>query len=321
VFTNLKGMMMRKLQIAVLGLMMTGAALTARMSAQNSPGGGVPVSMVVTAEARHGMTPPPVNRDDVMVYQGKDRDQVTLWEPAQGEHAALELFVLIDDSASETLGTQLEDIRQFIGSQPATTKVGVAYMQDGIARVAQNLTADHAQAAKSLRLPLGEPGVNASPYFSLVDLIKRWPSSNARREVIMISDGIDRYYGGFDTQDPYVSEAVEQAQKAGIIVFAIYNPAAGHVGHSYWSNYWGQLYLSQVAERTGGESYYIGFQGPAVNFAPYFDNVNHRLSNQYLLTFQAKPEKKSAMQHVKLSTELSNTELVAADQVYVPASE
>jgi hypothetical protein len=45
------------------------------------------------------------------------------------------------------------------------------------------------------------------------------------------------------------------------------------------------------------------------------------LSNQYLLTFLAKPEKKNGMQHVKLSTELWNTELVAADQVYVPASE
>ena len=94
-----------------------------------------------------------------------------------------------------------------------------------------------------------------------------------------------------------------------------------HLGHSYWSNYWGQIYLSEVAERTGGESYYIGFNAPAVNFAPYFDNVNHRLSNQYLLTFLAKPEKKSGMQRVKLSTELSNTELVGADQVYVPATE
>ena len=52
----------------------------------------------------------------------------------------------------------------------------------------------------------------------------------------MISDGIDRYYGIGDTQDPYVSEAIEQAQKAGIVVFAIYNPGAGHFGHSYWWN-------------------------------------------------------------------------------------
>ncbi|HVO61368.1 MAG TPA: hypothetical protein VMT53_10565 [Terriglobales bacterium] len=313
---------MRTSGFIALVMMMAAAGLTTRTWAQqNLPAGGVRVSMVVTAEARHGTNPPPVTRDDVMVYQGKDRDQVTSWLPAQGEHAALELFILLDDSAGESLGSQLEDIRQFISSQPATTKVGVAYMQNGIAQMAQNLTADHAQAAKSVRLPLGNPGINASPYFSLTDLVKRWPSSNARREVVMVSDGIDRYYGTGDTQDPYVSEAIEQAQKAGIVVFAIYNPGAGHLGHSYWSNYWGQIYLSEVAERTGGESYYLGVNSAAVNFISYFDNVNHRLSNQYLLTFLAKPENKSGMQRVKLSTELSNTELVGADQVYVPASE
>jgi len=312
---------MKKAWSAALVLMMATAAVTVRSAAQqNSTPGGVPVSMVVTAEARHGNNPPPVSRDDVMVYEVKDRDQVTSWEPAKGDHAALEFFILLDDSADAALGSQLEDIRQFINAQAPTTKVGVAYMQNGIARIVQNLTADHAQAAKSVRLPLGEPGVNASPYFSLTDLIKRWPASNARREVLMVSDGIDRYYGSFDTQDPYVSEAIEQAQKAGIVVFAIYNPGAGHMGHSYWRNYWGQMYLAQVAERTGGESYYIGFTGPAVNFTPYLDNVNHRLNNQYLLTFLAKPEKKGGMRRVKLSTELSNTDLVAADQVYVPAS-
>ncbi len=288
---------------------------------QGAPAGGVPVKMVVTAEARHGTNPAPVTRDDVMVYEGNSRDQVTSWVPARGEHAALELFVLVDDAAGASLGTQLDDLRQFINSQAATTKVGVAYMQNGIAQIVQNLTSDHTQAAKSLRLPLEEAGINASPYFSLSDLIKRWPASEARREVLMVSDGIDRYYGIGDMLDPYVADAVEQAQKAGIIVFAIYNPGAGHWGHNYWLNYWGQMYLSQVTGQTGGESYYIGFYGPAVNFTPYLDNVDHRLSNQYFLSFQAKPQKKSGMQRVKLTTELSNTDLVAADHVFVPASQ
>jgi hypothetical protein len=48
--------------------------------------------------------------------------------------------------------------------------------------------------------------------------------------------------------------------------------------------------------------------------------MQHRLNNQYLLTFIAKPEKKSGLQPVRLTTELPNTELVGADHVYVPAS-
>ena len=84
---------------------------------------GVPVHMVVTVEARHGTNVPVINREDVMVYQGHDRDKVTDWVPLQGDHAGLELFVLIDDASNTSLGSQLEDLRQFINAQPATTKI------------------------------------------------------------------------------------------------------------------------------------------------------------------------------------------------------
>jgi hypothetical protein len=294
--------------------------LTSILSAQQpSQSNGVPVNMLVTVESRHGEQASTVDRADVMVYEGKLRDQVTSWEPASGERAQLELFILLDDSSSASLDTQLGDIRAFINTQPATTKIGVAYMQNGTAKIVQNLTEDHAQAAKNLRLPLAVAGINASPYFSLSDLIKRWPASAARREVVMVSDGIDRYYGAEDMQDPYVSAAIEDAQRAGIVVFAIYNPGVGHYGHSYWRTYVGQLYLAQVADATGGESYYIGFNGPAVAFVPYLDDLSHRLKNQYLLTFLAKPEKKIGMQRVRVTTELRDIELVSADRVYVPA--
>lgn len=310
-----------KLRNFVFTLLAAVAISTLPAAAQETPAAsGPPVNMIVTVEARHGMNPPAVDRQDVMVYEGKTRDSVTGWTPAKGENAGLELFILLDDSADATLATQFGDISKFINSQAPTTKVGVAYMQNGTVQFAQNLTADHAQAAKSLRLPMGIGGVNASPYFSLTDLIKRWPAGSPRREVLMISDGIDLYYEGEDTQDPYVSDAIEQAQRAGVIVYAIYNPGTGHFAHSYWHSYWGQLYLSRVADETGGESYYIGFNGPAVTFVPYLDDLDHRLNNQYLLTFLAKPEKKGGTQRVKLATELPNTELVGAQRVYVPAS-
>ena len=68
---------------------------------------------------------------------------------------------------------------------------------------------------KALRLPMGLRGVNGSPYFSLTDLIKRWPASMARREVLMVSDGIDLYYGTGDLNDPYLQEAIEDGAARG----------------------------------------------------------------------------------------------------------
>ena len=305
---------------AILGLAML-ASVTGSLAAEEPPGTkGVPAHLLVTVEARHGSNVPAISREDVMVYEGRDRDQVTGWVPAQGDNAGLELFVLLDDSSNVSLGSQLEDLRQFITSQPASTKVGIAYMQDGIGRIEQNLTSDHALAAKALRLPMGASGINASPYFSLSDLIKKWPESTARREVLMVSDGIDRYYGSGDLQDPYLAAAIEDAQRAGIVVFVIYTPGVGHYGHSYWQTYWGQIYLSQVADETGAESYYIGFNGAPVTFVPYLDDLAHRFTHQYLLTFTAKPQKKSGLQRVKLMTEVPNADLVSADRVYVPAA-
>ena len=84
--------------------------------AQNAAAQGVPTHLLVTVEARHGKTVPDVSRADVMVYEGHDRDQVTDWVPAQGDHAGLQLFVLLDDGSSFTLGTQLESLRKFISS-------------------------------------------------------------------------------------------------------------------------------------------------------------------------------------------------------------
>jgi hypothetical protein len=302
---------------AVLGLAVWVYAVPG-ISAQETPAGnGVPAHMVVTVEPHHGNDVLEVKREDVMVYEGKDRDTVTQWIPAQGEHAALELFILLDDGSDVSLGPQLQDLRKFINAQPASAKIGIAYMQNGIAKIEQNLTIDHAQAAKALRLPMGVRGANGSPYFSLTDLIKRWPESAARREVLMVSDGIDLYYGTGDMLDPYLDEAIENAQRAGILVSAIYTPGVGHFGHSYWQTYWGQLYLAQLADRTGGEAYYIGFNGPPVSFTPYLDDLGHRLSHQYFLEFLAKPPKKPGLQPVKLRTEVSNVDLISADRVWV----
>jgi len=218
---------------------------TGTLGAQQAPeSSGVPAHLVVTVEPHHGSEIPVINREDVLVYEGHDRDKVTDWVPAQGDHAALELFVLLDDGSNVSLGTQLDDIRKFISAQPVSTKIGVAYMQNGIAHIEQSLTSDHVHAEKALRLPLGYRGANGSPYFSLSDLVKRWPATTARREVVMASDGIDLYYGSGDMLDPYLETAIDDAVRAGIIVSAIYTPGVGHFGHSYWQTYWGQLYLA-----------------------------------------------------------------------------
>ena len=254
------------------------------------------VHVVVTVEARHGMDAPTIARENVYVMQGRDRAEVLDWVPAQGDQAGLELFILMDDSSDFSLASQLEDLRMFIKGQPPTTLVAVGYMRNGTVETVAKFTTDHTAAAKAVRLPFGNNGGGASPYFSLQELIKEWPLNPARprREVLMITDGIDRYNGG-GPSNPYVDSTVELAQRAGILVYTIYTPGAGHYSHSSWRTNWGQNSLSQLSDETGAEAYYLGFGAP-VSFVPYLDNIAHRLRSQYLLTFAAKPEMKGNME-------------------------
>ena len=95
---------------------------------EGKPATGVPVQIVVTVEPKHGNEMPQITQQDVIVNQGHDRRPVTGWFPATGDRAGLELAILIDDSAGISFGSQMEDIRAFIGEQAPTTLIAVGYM-------------------------------------------------------------------------------------------------------------------------------------------------------------------------------------------------
>ena len=277
--------------------------------------------MVVSVEPKHGHELPLITQQDVMVYQGHDRRPVTGWVPAKGDKAGLALAILIDEGSGFSLGTELNDIRTFIREQAPTTLVAVGYMQNGTVYLAHDFTQDHAAAAKTVRLAQGFFGAEGSPYLSLSDFIKKWHSDPAvpRREVLMISSGIDNVYMG-TMDNPYVDAAIQDSQCAGIMVYAIYTPGTGHFGHSYYRTTWGQNYLSMLSEATGGESYYNMGPQAAVSFAPYLKELNDQLPNQFLLTFLAKPEKKAETESVKVTSEIHDVDFVHQDKVCVAAS-
>ncbi len=280
----------------------------------------VPVTMTVTASVDSGKRVPDIQKEDVVVKKGKDRLPVTEWVVARGDHAGLELFILIDDASDSSLGNKLNELRTFINSQPATTSVGVGYMRNATVQIVQNPTTDHALAAKALRLPLGSVGAYGSPYLSVVDLMKRWPASSNRREVVMVSDGIDRARRGRNALlNPDVDTANDLAQRTGTIIHTIYSPGVGHWHRNFWEANNGENALSKLSDVTGGESFFLGLQSP-VSFTPYLDQLQKILDNQYLLSFELKPDKKAGLQRVNLSTEVPGVDFDAADAVWVPAT-
>jgi len=234
-----------------------------------------------------------------------------------------DLFILIDDAGSPRLGSNLEDLRTFINAQPPTTSVGVGYMRNATVQVVQNLTTNHAAASKSIRLPLGSAGAYGSPYLSVIDLMKGWPDTQNRREVIMVTDGIDRARGGPRwrglSNNPDVDSAGQVAMKTGTVIHTIYSPGSGRLHRNYWEATNGQMAIAKLSDITGGESFFLGLQSP-VSFKPYLDDLQKVLDNRYWLGFSAKPGTKPGLQYVRLSTEVAGVEFSAPDAVWVPAA-
>jgi hypothetical protein len=283
----------------------------------------VPVTMTVTANVANNKRIPDISQQDVIVTQGKERLKVRGWVPAQGQYAGLDLFILIDDAADPRLGLHLEDLKTFINTQPSTALIGVGYMRNATVQVAQELTTDHAAAAKALRLPLGSGGAYASPYLSVIDLMKRWPSTDRRREILMVTDGIDRARHTFPWRglsiNPDVDSASDVAMRTGTIIHTIYTPGVGRHRRNYWEATSGQMGIAKLSDVSGGESFFLGLETP-VSFTPYLDQLQKILDNQYLLTVSAQPGKKTQLQNVSIDTEVAGVELASADAVWVPAA-
>lgn len=293
------------------------AAAPAPLFGRQQTAAGTSVSVVVTLESRRGKTIPAVEQNDITVYQQKDKRPVTGFVPL---HGSMQLLLLIDDSARSSFSTEIPTLKKFVTSLPSSTEVAVGYMRNGYTQMAQNFTGDHSAAANAIRLPMGPGGADVSPYESLADAIKKWPNSGAeRKEVIMISSGIEGLGGGLYRDNPYVTSGIDAAVKAGVVVYTIYNPSVGHYGHSLWRTTWGQNFLSELSDQTGGESYMIGFGSP-VSFQPFLDQIRDHQNRQYLLTFTARPEQKSGFQAFRVVVENKDASIAAPDSVYVKAS-
>jgi hypothetical protein len=274
---------------------------------------------VVTILPKHaGDTAPNLSAQDIKLkVDGKDANVSNL-VALRGAHDNLEMVVLIDGGARSSLGNQLDELSKFIISLPPNARVAVAYMEFGRAVFQSQLTTDHAAAARGLHLPAGIPGSNGSPYFCISDLAKRWPQGDgtARREVLMVTDGVDEYNRRYDPEDPYVQAAANDAVRAGLVVYAIYFRNQGRADNTRYENNAGQNLILQVTDATGGKSFWEGTGNP-VSFDPFLEELGRRLRNQYELSFLAHSNGKPTIQTLKLKVSAPGTEIDSPHQVLV----
>jgi hypothetical protein len=301
-------------------LTMVAAALGCMAANAQAPAAeGVPVDITVTATSKGEL--PNLSTKDFLVHQGHERRAVLNAVRQQGANDNLDLVILMDDASESGVGSQFSDVGGFVRTLPPSVRVGVAYARNGMASLAQNLTSDHDAALKALRLPLGRAEGTSGLYFAVEDLAKKLPPAEGRRRAIfLVSSGIDLFRGAADTApglNPDLQTAIDSAQRSGITVYAIYASAGGHFLRNFYLVTNGQSCLSRLAFETGGEAYFQGFDTP-VSFRPFLEDMRKHLGEQYIVTFSAKPGKKSRLEGIRVTTELSGVELIAPSAVYVP---
>jgi hypothetical protein len=294
----------------LLALALLTATTIAAPAQQEGP---TPTQALVNINAKNPVTPAADNF--TVKVNNRKTDLTSLTQvPASGAQVA----ILIDDGLRVSVGRELANLRAFVQGLRPGTEVFIGYMQNGRVAPAQNFTTDYAAAAQRIRIPVGSPGLSASPYFCLSDFVKRWPEADSSpspkaRFVLMITDGVDPYNGSTritNQNSPYVEAAVRDAQRAGVAVYSMYFSDAGIRGGR--ASFSGQSYLSQVAEGTGGTAYYQGMGNP-VSMEPYLKEFQKAISETYIATFPA-PGGKDLVQ-LKLSTTLPKTRLTAPMEV------
>lgn len=309
---------MRKSVYIVAGVLVVAAFLAAAGAPQAQAPATASVTTVVTVLGPKFTAPPAISKDDISVYEGKEKREVTGWTPAQGEKALLQLAIVIDEASSTDLGNQLSDIKSFIVAQPKSAGVGVFYASNGGVQPASQFSNDHEAVAKTLRLPLGNFGAYSSIYLSTMSLIKSWPQTpGVRREILLIADGIDRFRG--DPFSPDIQSTYVAAEKAGVILHTLYCSGVGRAGHNMFRVNYGQSNLAQITDKTGGYSFFQGLQTP-IAFAPFLEQLDTILKNQYFLSWNTKrPAKgKGDLRSYRIRTELRDIDISSSDQVWVP---
>jgi hypothetical protein len=111
---------------------------------------------------------------------------------------------------------------------------------------------------------------------------------------------------------------VDTAQKAGIMIHTLYNSGTGYYSRNMFRVNYGQSNLAQLSDGTGGESFFQGLQTPLA-FAPYLQQFDTVLKNQYYLSFGVAPSKngKGELRSVHVRSIEKDLDVAAPERVWV----
>jgi hypothetical protein len=246
------------------------------------------------------ITTPIVQSDVAEIRVGGKPVTITAWQPLLKKDAnqpafGLQLMVLIDSEEKIGIDEQFDDMKKLFNALPPNVEIGIGYLLQGKARIAQTFTTDRKLAGDALKVPQDTTlpkNDNGSPYACLKDLSNHWPDPDPKklRAVLVFTDGINRYnsFQGNDQDDPDVVSTAVILGRAGIMPFPFFymDPVIPQ-GRSEGGQLEGQADFDLLASTTQGQALYDGQYAPAT-FDPLLNRFFSVLNSMAVATVDIK---------------------------------
>jgi len=234
----------------------------------------VPADVVFTVTDKHGHFVRNLKADDIRVLDNKLPPEKVVNFTAQTD-LPLRVGLLIDASSSirERFKFEQEAAAEFMASIIRASKDKAFILGfDVNPEVTQDFTSDTALLGKGVRML--RPGGGTALYDAVYAACRRklWNTGDnepVRKAIILVSDGDD------NQSQVTREEAIEMAQRAEVIIFAISTNNSGTYGK-------GDTVLGQLASATGGRAFYP-FKLEDLSNA--FNDVQEELRSQYSIAY------------------------------------
>ncbi len=303
----------------MLRLLLTLALLTSAAMAQapierrppGTPGGPLEtlklstrlVTLAVNAVDKQGAPASGLEKQDFRILEDGVPQKLAFFE--KSSTTPLSIVLSIDGSGSLLRNERLEKdaAKKFVATllRPQD-QLDLQEFSETV-RELTPFTADKSLIAEGLnRLTKGGATALYDAIYLASQSLAATPLTDGRRRVlVLITDG------GDDTHTSTYTQAVDQAQRAGIIIYAliiipIYADAGRNTG--------GEHALIQMTQDTGGKFFYIQ---DAKDLAPAFEQVSEDLRTQYVLGYYAPqvPAKRHSDNLRKIEINLTDPEAAA----------
>ena len=248
-----------------------------------------------------------LNKEDFLIEEDGRKQEIAYF--SKEVSLPLTMAILIDTSPSvePILGLEKQTASEFLQSVLRKEDLALIMNFDRSVSLIQDFTSDIRRLNKAIQsVAIGSgTSVHDAIFLACDEKLKQ---ETGRKAIILISDG------GDTTSKLKIKEAIESAQRADVIIYAISN----RVGGFFYGGYGGDDgTLKKYAETTGGKTF---FPSKPQDFKKAFDAIQEELRSQYSVAYNSSnAAKDGSYRTIKIATPSQKNLKVRAKKGYYSA--